>query len=177
MTVESVRSDVPQTLELPTPPLAGGGVPGLGHGWKLVRDPLGFLAQLRDHGDVVRLKMGPKTVYAVTTPDLSGAVALSPDFEIGGPLWESLEGLLGKKGSRPPPGRCTGANGGRSSPRSGSTSSPSTGRSWRRRRVRSRLAGSPEGRSTARRSRSASPSGSRPAACCAASSWTSGPSG
>ncbi|MFD3930132.1 cytochrome P450 [Streptomyces sp. NPDC058614] len=98
MTVESVRSDVPQTLELPTPPLAGGGVPGLGHGWKLVRDPLGFLAQLRDHGDVVRLKMGPKTVYAVTTPDLTGAVALSPDFEIGGPLWESLEGLLGKKG-------------------------------------------------------------------------------
>ncbi|MCX5560611.1 cytochrome P450 [Streptomyces sp. NBC_00038] len=98
MTVESVRTDVPQTLEPATPPLAGGGVPGLGHGWKLVRDPLGFLAQLRDHGDVVRLKMGPKTVYAVTTPELTGAVALSPDYEIGGPLWESLEGLLGKKG-------------------------------------------------------------------------------
>ncbi|WP_406473633.1 cytochrome P450 [Streptomyces sp. NBC_01615] len=99
MTVESARPEVPQRLEpLSTPPLAGGGVPGLGHGWKLVRDPLGFLAQLRDHGDVVRLKLGPKTVYAVTTPELTGALALSPDYEIGGPLWESLEGLLGKKG-------------------------------------------------------------------------------
>ncbi|MFI6336914.1 cytochrome P450 [Streptomyces sp. NPDC050535] len=98
MTVESVRPDVPQTLEPSTPPLAGGGVPGLGHGWKLVRDPLAFLAQLRDHGDVVRLKLGPKTVYAVTSPELTGALALNPDYQIGGPLWESLEGLLGKKG-------------------------------------------------------------------------------
>ncbi|MFJ2827525.1 cytochrome P450 [Streptomyces sp. NPDC087263] len=98
MTVESVRPEVPRTLELSAPPLAGGGVPGLGHGWKLVRDPLGFLAQLRDHGDVVRLKLGPKTVYAVTTPELTGALALNPDYAIGGPLWESLEGLLGKKG-------------------------------------------------------------------------------
>ncbi|GAA5015438.1 bifunctional albaflavenone monooxygenase/terpene synthase [Streptomyces siamensis] len=92
------RTPAPRAPELSVPPLAGGGVPGLGHGWKLVRDPLGFLAQLRDHGDVVRLKLGPKTVYAVTTPALTGALALDPDYEIGGPLWESLEGLLGKKG-------------------------------------------------------------------------------
>ncbi|MER5386496.1 cytochrome P450 [Streptomyces sp. NPDC002688] len=98
MTVESVRPEVPEVRALSVPPIAGGGVPGLGHGWKLVRDPLGFLAQLRDHGDVVRLRMGPKTVYAVTTPALTGALALSPDYEIGGPLWESLEGLLGKQG-------------------------------------------------------------------------------
>lgn len=70
----------------------------LGHGWKLVRDPLGFLAGLRGHGDVVRLKLGPKTVYALTSPALTGAMALSPDFKIDGPLWESLEGLLGKEG-------------------------------------------------------------------------------
>jgi epi-isozizaene 5-monooxygenase len=80
------------------PPLASGGLPGLGHGWKLARDPLGFLSRLRDDGDVVRLRLGPKTVYAITTPELTGALALSPDFEIGGPLWESLEGLLGKQG-------------------------------------------------------------------------------
>ncbi|MEU0780857.1 cytochrome P450 [Streptomyces sp. NPDC006173] len=98
MTVESVRPEVPEVLELSVPPLAGGGVPVLGHGWKLVRDPLAFLTQLRDHGDVVRLKMGPKTVYAVTAPALTGALALNPDYEIGGPLWESLEGLLGNKG-------------------------------------------------------------------------------
>ncbi|MFC9505800.1 cytochrome P450 [Streptomyces sp. NPDC057002] len=97
MTVESVQ---PEALapDLREPPRAGGGVPGLGHGLKLVRDPLAFMSRLRDHGDVVRLKLGPKTVYAVTTPDLTGALALSNDFIIAGPLWESLEGLLGKEG-------------------------------------------------------------------------------
>ncbi|MDW4907585.1 cytochrome P450 [Streptomyces sp. ADMS] len=98
MTVESVRSASPDTVELPDPPLAGGGVPLLGHGWQLVRDPLGYFARLRDHGDVIRLKLGPKTVYAATAPELVGELALSPDYIIGGPLWESLEGLLGKEG-------------------------------------------------------------------------------
>jgi len=100
MTVESVNPETraePAT-ELREPPLAGGGVPLLGHGWKLARDPLAFMAQLRDHGDVVRIRLGPKTVYAVTTPALTGALALSPDYHIAGPLWESLEGLLGKEG-------------------------------------------------------------------------------
>ncbi|MEU1848383.1 cytochrome P450 [Streptomyces sp. NPDC019990] len=97
MTVESLKPEAP-TEELREPPRAGGGVPVLGHGWKLVRDPLAFMSRLRDHGDVVRLKLGPKTVYAVTTPALTGAVALSNDYVIAGPLWESLEGLLGREG-------------------------------------------------------------------------------
>ncbi|MFI9342313.1 cytochrome P450 [Streptomyces sp. NPDC052773] len=101
MTVESVKPAAPEaarTTELREPPLAGGAVPLLGHGLKLVRDPLAFMSRLREHGDVVRLRLGPKTVYAVTTPALTGALALSPDFKIDGPLWESLEGLLGKEG-------------------------------------------------------------------------------
>ncbi|WP_432054167.1 cytochrome P450 [Streptomyces sp. bgisy022] len=98
MTVESVKPETTTPAGLRVPPVAGGGIPGLGHGWKMVRDPLAFMAQLRDHGDVVRLKLGPKTVYAVTTPALTGALALSPDYIISGPLWESLEGLLGKEG-------------------------------------------------------------------------------
>ncbi|GAA4818165.1 cytochrome P450 [Streptomyces ziwulingensis] len=100
MTVESVHPE-PRTgaaAELREPPVAGGGVPLLGHGLKLVRDPLAFMSQLRDHGDVVRIRLGPKTVYAVTTPDLTGSLALSPDYIIAGPLWESLESLLGKEG-------------------------------------------------------------------------------
>ncbi|WP_217167584.1 cytochrome P450 [Streptomyces sp. AC512_CC834] len=100
MTVESVnpetRTQVAQ--ELREPPVAGGGVPLLGHGWRLARDPLAYMSQLREHGDVVRIKLGPKTVYAVTNPELTGALALSPDYHIAGPLWESLEGLLGKEG-------------------------------------------------------------------------------
>jgi epi-isozizaene 5-monooxygenase len=101
MTVESVKPAAPEAArrtELREPPLAGGAVPLLGHGLKLVRDPLAFMSRLREHGDVVRLRLGPKTVYAVTTPALTGALALSPDFKIDGPLWESLEGLLGKEG-------------------------------------------------------------------------------
>ncbi|MFD5569820.1 bifunctional albaflavenone monooxygenase/terpene synthase [Streptomyces cadmiisoli] len=99
MTVESVKPEAPAPAsELRVPPLAGGRVPVLGHGLKLVRDPLAFMSGLREHGDVVRLKLGPKTVYAVTTPALTGALALSPDYKIDGPLWESLEGLLGKEG-------------------------------------------------------------------------------
>ncbi|MFF4656693.1 cytochrome P450 [Streptomyces sp. NPDC001381] len=98
MTVESVKPATPGTSGLREPPLAGGGVPLLGHGWKLARDPLAFLARLRGHGDVVRLQLGPKTVYAVTAPELTGALALSPDYIIAGPLWESLESLLGKEG-------------------------------------------------------------------------------
>ncbi|GAB7104380.1 cytochrome P450 [Streptomyces phaeofaciens JCM 4814] len=98
MTVESVKPVTSEPPELREPPLAGGGVPLLGHGWRLARDPLAFLARLRDHGDIVRLRLGPKTVYAVTAPDLTGALALSPDYIISGPLWESLEDLLGKEG-------------------------------------------------------------------------------
>ncbi|GAA2291181.1 cytochrome P450 [Streptomyces atrovirens] len=98
MTVESVNPRTDGETGLREPPVAGGGVPVLGHGWKLARDPLSFMSRLRDHGDVVRLKLGPKTVYAVTTPALTGAVALSPDYIIAGPLWESLEDLLGKEG-------------------------------------------------------------------------------
>lgn len=100
MTVESVKSEAPPEAspELREPPLAAGAVPLLGHGLKLARDPLAFLSGLRDHGDVVRLRLGPKTVYAVTAPALTGALALSPDYIIAGPLWESLESLLGKQG-------------------------------------------------------------------------------
>ncbi|MFF4959427.1 bifunctional albaflavenone monooxygenase/terpene synthase [Streptomyces sp. NPDC001222] len=99
MTLESVGSKAPEAPAPPrVAPLAAGGVPLLGHGLQLFRDPLGFLGRLRDDGGVVRLRLGPKTVYAVTTPALAGALALSTDFQIGGPLWESLEDLLGKEG-------------------------------------------------------------------------------
>ncbi|MFH8338473.1 cytochrome P450 [Streptomyces sp. AM6-12] len=99
MTVESVQPETSAVRpELREPPLAGGAVPVFGHGLQLVRDPLDFMSSLRSHGDMVRLRLGPKTVYAVTTPELTGALALSPDFKIDGPVWESLEGLLGKEG-------------------------------------------------------------------------------
>ncbi|MCF3121950.1 cytochrome P450 [Streptomyces arenae] len=97
----SVESAIPAPAAsgpgpLRTPPLVGGGVPLLGHAWNLVRDPLGFLAALRDHGDLVRIRLGPKTAYAVCDPELVGALLKSPEFIVGGPLWDTLEVLLGK---------------------------------------------------------------------------------
>ncbi|MFE0171590.1 cytochrome P450 [Streptomyces sp. NPDC059002] len=81
---------------LRTPPLVRGGAPLLGHAWNLVRDPLGFLAALRDHGDLVRIRLGPKTAYAVCDPELVGAMLKNPEYIVGGPLWDTLEVLLGK---------------------------------------------------------------------------------
>ncbi|WP_369214156.1 bifunctional albaflavenone monooxygenase/terpene synthase [Streptomyces flavofungini] len=97
----SVDSAVPASAAsgrgpLRTPPLVKGGAPLLGHAWHLVRDPLGFLSALRDHGDLVRIRLGPRTAYAVNDPDLVGALLKSPEYIVGGPLWDTLEVLLGK---------------------------------------------------------------------------------
>lgn len=88
----SVESAIPTTV----PPLVSGGAPLIGHAWNLVRDPLGFLAALRDHGDLVRIRLGPRTAYAVCDPELVGQMLKSPEYIVGGPLWDTLEVLLGK---------------------------------------------------------------------------------
>ncbi|MFH8794528.1 cytochrome P450 [Streptomyces sp. NPDC017941] len=99
MTVESAASARPAHTApkgLRTPPVVPGGAPLLGHAWNLVRDPLGFLTALRDHGDLVRIRLGPRTAYAVCAPELVGEMLKSPDYIVGGPLWDTLEVLLGK---------------------------------------------------------------------------------
>ncbi|MGY0491885.1 bifunctional albaflavenone monooxygenase/terpene synthase [Streptomyces sp. WG-D5] len=95
----TVDSTLPAPAPAPAPeqpPPAPGGAPLLGHAWNLLRDPLGFLAGLRDGGEVVRLRLGPKTAYAVNDPELVAALLKSPDFLVGGPLWETMGVLLGK---------------------------------------------------------------------------------
>ncbi|MFJ6568425.1 cytochrome P450 [Streptomyces sp. NPDC091292] len=82
--------------EPPPPPYARGGAPLLGHAWNLARDPLAFVAALRDSGDLVRIKLGPRTAYAVCDPDLVATLLKSPDFAVGGALWDTMEILLGK---------------------------------------------------------------------------------
>ncbi|WAL97768.1 cytochrome P450 [Streptomyces sp. Je 1-369] len=98
MSVESAIPAPPTSGPDPlrTPPLVRGGAPLLGHAWNLVRDPLGFLSALRDHGDLVRIRLGPRTAYVVCDPELVGAMLKSPEYVVGGPLWDTLEVLLGK---------------------------------------------------------------------------------
>ncbi|MGK9235681.1 cytochrome P450 [Inquilinus limosus] len=80
------------------PVLVGGAMPILGHAWHLMQDPLGFLESLRDHGDLVRIRLGPKVAYAACSPDLVGSLLLAKTqpFIVGGPLWDTLEALIGK---------------------------------------------------------------------------------
>ncbi|MFE0132177.1 cytochrome P450 [Streptomyces sp. NPDC059037] len=93
----SVESTIPAPAASGSePPLVSGGAPLIGHAWHLMRDPLGFLAALRDHGDLVRIRLGPKTAYAVCDPELVGQMLKSPEYIVGGPLWDTLEVLLGK---------------------------------------------------------------------------------
>ncbi|MEV0190561.1 cytochrome P450 [Kitasatospora purpeofusca] len=67
------------------PPLAPGALPGLGHAPALLRDPLGFLASLSRYGDVVRIRLGPRTVCVVTDAGLVHTllVALAHDCPRG----------------------------------------------------------------------------------------------
>ncbi|MFB8202689.1 cytochrome P450 [Kitasatospora purpeofusca] len=67
------------------PPLAPGALPGLGHAPALLRDPLGFLGSLSRYGDVVRIRLGPRTVCVVTDAGLVHTllVALAHDCPRG----------------------------------------------------------------------------------------------
>lgn len=80
-----------------TPPVARGSKPVLGHAARLLRDPLNFVRSLRHDGDVVRVRVGPKTIYAVTTPELVELLLLrhGPSLIVGGPFWETLKDILG----------------------------------------------------------------------------------
>ncbi|GAA5105320.1 cytochrome P450 [Nocardia iowensis] len=51
--------------------VAPGRLPLLGHALPVRRDPLGFLRSLPEHGDIVRLQLGPRPVYLFTDPHLA----------------------------------------------------------------------------------------------------------
>ncbi|MCJ0873244.1 cytochrome P450 [Streptomyces sp. AP-93] len=62
-----------------------GAWPLLGHALPLVRRPLSFVTALARSGDVVRIRLGPLPVYAVTDPALVHRVLVSeaPNFKRG----------------------------------------------------------------------------------------------
>ncbi|MBO1336091.1 cytochrome P450 [Streptomyces sp. VRA16 Mangrove soil] len=96
MTIESILSHPARAPEPELPPPAPGGAPLLGHAWSLLRDPLAFLSSLRDGGEVVRIGLGPKEAFAVNSPELVEKLLRSPDFLVGGALWDTLGVLLGQ---------------------------------------------------------------------------------
>ncbi len=61
---------------MPDIPLMPGGQPVLGHALEFGRDPLALFQRAREHGDVVRIRFGPLSVYV-----LNGADACYEDLD------------------------------------------------------------------------------------------------
>jgi len=76
--------------------IAPGALPLLGHLVPLLRDPLGFLASLPEHGDLVRVRFGPFPAIMVCDPGLTRHVLLEDQtFDKGGPLFDRGREVLG----------------------------------------------------------------------------------
>ncbi len=75
--------------------VAPGARPLLGHVLPLWRDPLGFLASLPAHGDVVEVRLGPSRAYLVTHPELVRQVLLHPRVFDKGGIFDKARQLLG----------------------------------------------------------------------------------
>jgi cytochrome P450 len=75
---------------------APGAVPVLGHALQLWRRPLEFLASLPALGDLVGIRLGPRTAYLACHPDVVMRVLLEArTFDKGGPLFEKARLLVG----------------------------------------------------------------------------------
>ncbi|MEV6486110.1 cytochrome P450 [Streptomyces sp. NPDC051576] len=84
--------------DTPTPvPTAPGARPLIGHGHRLARDPLPFITSLREHGGVVRIRIGPTPAYVVTDPALTRRVLVTDaaDFTKGGRIIDALRVFFG----------------------------------------------------------------------------------
>lgn len=76
---------------------APGGLPLIGHGLQLARKPLPFISSLRDHGPVVRIRIGPTPAYVVTDPALTRKVLVTDaaHYAKGGKIIDALRVFFG----------------------------------------------------------------------------------
>lgn len=73
-----------------------GAVPVLGHAPQFARRPLEFLASLSQYGDLVRIKLGSHTAYAVCHPALVHQMLVADrTFDKGGPIYDKLREIGG----------------------------------------------------------------------------------
>ena len=77
-------------------PVAPGRLPFLGHSLAMIRRRHGFTSSLRDHGDVVKVDLGPMTTFFVTTPRLVHQVLVTdgPRFRKGA-MFDKFRPYLG----------------------------------------------------------------------------------
>ncbi|GAA1397657.1 cytochrome P450 [Kitasatospora putterlickiae] len=75
---------------------APGGLPLLGHAAALLRDPLGWMASLPRHGDLVEMRIGLARVFVPCHPELVHRLLVEDrTFDRGGPVYERLRDVLG----------------------------------------------------------------------------------
>jgi len=95
----SMESSVSSSVCAPlgAPPSAPGQRPLLGHALGLRFRPLAFVESLRDRGDVVTIRLGPRTAYFVNSPQLVRELLTTRHrhFGKGGPLYATIRKILG----------------------------------------------------------------------------------
>ncbi|GHE12924.1 cytochrome P450 [Streptomyces alanosinicus] len=75
---------------------APGALPILGHAPHLMRDPLGFLASLPAHGDLVAIRLGPQHAYVPCHPELlRQLLADDRTYDKGGLFYDRLRDMFG----------------------------------------------------------------------------------
>ena len=77
--------------QLSAVPTARGRLPLLGHSLSILRNPLDFMDSLSGYGDVVRIYLGPRPAYLVTTVELIRHISLNEDLWRRDELAESIK--------------------------------------------------------------------------------------
>ncbi|MGW4913265.1 cytochrome P450 [Streptomyces sp. NPDC004270] len=89
------EADSPSTVK--DVPLAPGAIRLLGHGPRLLRDPLDWLLECGQARPVLRLRLGPRPAYLVCRPELVHDMLVGQvnSFDKGGPLFDRGRELFG----------------------------------------------------------------------------------
>ncbi|MGW0733084.1 cytochrome P450 [Streptomyces sp. NPDC002851] len=84
------------TVRVPGAVPAPGALPGLGHLWAVLRDPIAFAGSLPAHGDLVEIRLGPARAYVPCHPELLWQV-LTDDrtFDKDGTLYTKVRAVAG----------------------------------------------------------------------------------
>ncbi|MFJ2110824.1 MULTISPECIES: cytochrome P450 [unclassified Streptomyces] len=94
MTIEAIRPPAPLPATVPDAP---GALPLVGHIPQMARSPLEFFKKLAALGPVVRIRIGAKPAYVVSSPELVHRLHVSEldSFDKGGPLFEKVRHYVG----------------------------------------------------------------------------------
>ncbi|MFF1904820.1 cytochrome P450 [Kitasatospora sp. NPDC058218] len=77
-------------------PLAPGRLPLLGHAPQLARRPLPFLRSLSQHGELVRIRIGPRDVYVATSAPLTRQILVTDSRKFDkGEMFDELRQQMG----------------------------------------------------------------------------------